>query len=405
MLLDQIFEPGTPFSVDGISADGLVVYGNVDPPGTSRTPFTWSESTGVVLLPKIPFPDSPDRVWTANGANADVTVVVGGFVQSPIQYAAMWSETHGPSYFFDPEVVDPLPYCGGVGLHGISDDGGTLLGTGVCGSGANRVSEVFVIAGGVLFPRPSLYPDDRFAGARDISADGNVVVGRSGSGTATMWVGGSGPIALPNAPGVPTGSNGVNAVSADGSVAVGHARFVPGSSGGSPARWVAGGLPERLGPVDDSGQTATAVSADGSVIAGVATRPNGDTRGFIWSESSGPRWLREVLEIDYGLDLPSNLAFLGEVVDISADGTVFVGEGSLFGAGGTYWIATIPGVPNQCPSDLDKDGTVNAEDLFELLGSWGDCPGGSDPCTADLTGDGVVNTDDLFDLLGGWGNC
>lgn len=51
--------------------------------------------------------------------------------------------------------------------------------------------------------------------------------------------------------------------------------------------------------------------------------------------------------------------------------------------------------------DLDGDGVVNSDDLFELLGAWGPCGGGS--CSADLNGDGVVNTDDLFELLGSWG--
>lgn len=54
-----------------------------------------------------------------------------------------------------------------------------------------------------------------------------------------------------------------------------------------------------------------------------------------------------------------------------------------------------------CPADLTSDSAVNADDLFVLLGAWGDC---SD-CAADLTGDDAVDADDLFTLLGAWGAC
>jgi T5SS/PEP-CTERM-associated repeat protein len=51
--------------------------------------------------------------------------------------------------------------------------------------------------------------------------------------------------------------------------------------------------------------------------------------------------------------------------------------------------------------DITLDGVVDSDDLFALLGSWGECPDG-EPCPADLTDDGMVDTDDLFVLLGAW---
>lgn len=54
-----------------------------------------------------------------------------------------------------------------------------------------------------------------------------------------------------------------------------------------------------------------------------------------------------------------------------------------------------------CPADLDDTGTVDAADLFDLLGAWGSCPG----CAEDLTGDETVDADDLFELLAAWGSC
>jgi hypothetical protein len=49
------------------------------------------------------------------------------------------------------------------------------------------------------------------------------------------------------------------------------------------------------------------------------------------------------------------------------------------------------------PADLNGDGLVNAADLADLLGQWGQ-KGGS----ADLDGDGSVGAPDLAILLGAW---
>ncbi len=53
--------------------------------------------------------------------------------------------------------------------------------------------------------------------------------------------------------------------------------------------------------------------------------------------------------------------------------------------------------------DLDGDGTVDKDDLFALLRSWGSCPGPPDPCPGDLNGDGAVSVPDLLTLLANWG--
>ncbi len=55
----------------------------------------------------------------------------------------------------------------------------------------------------------------------------------------------------------------------------------------------------------------------------------------------------------------------------------------------------------ECPGDFTGDVEVNIDDVFAMLGVWGDCPG----CPEDLNGDDVVNIDDVFALLGMWGPC
>ncbi len=59
-----------------------------------------------------------------------------------------------------------------------------------------------------------------------------------------------------------------------------------------------------------------------------------------------------------------------------------------------------------CPADLTGDNQVNIDDIFAVLGLWGDCPDPCPPfCTGDLTEDCTVNIDDIFAILGQWGPC
>ncbi|UCD73817.1 MAG: hypothetical protein JSV91_08450 [Phycisphaerales bacterium] len=61
----------------------------------------------------------------------------------------------------------------------------------------------------------------------------------------------------------------------------------------------------------------------------------------------------------------------------------------------------VVGVPASCPADVNGDGVVNIDDVFDILGAWGPC----DDCPEDVNGDGTVNIDDLFAILGAWGPC
>lgn len=57
---------------------------------------------------------------------------------------------------------------------------------------------------------------------------------------------------------------------------------------------------------------------------------------------------------------------------------------------------------DDCPGDINDDGTVDGLDLLILLGEWGECPG---DCSADLNGDGAVDGLDLLIFLSSWGEC
>ena len=125
--------------------------------------------------------------------------------------------------------------------------------------------------------------------------------------------------------------------SADGSVIVGRSGF---GYYGEAFRWENGemvGLGDLPGDLFES--RAYDVSADGSVIVG---RGNLALRfeAFIWDEDNGMRSLTDVLENDYGLDL-SGWRLIA-ATGISADGLTIVGEGYNPAGDAEGWIATIP---------------------------------------------------------------
>jgi len=55
---------------------------------------------------------------------------------------------------------------------------------------------------------------------------------------------------------------------------------------------------------------------------------------------------------------------------------------------------------DNCPSDLNGDGTIGGADLALLLAAWN-----SDDPTADIDGNGIVDAADLAQVLGYWGQC
>jgi hypothetical protein len=94
----------------------------------------------------------------------------------------------------------------------------------------------------------------------------------------------------------------------------------------------------------------------------------------------------------------------GDVDNNGKDDLVAVSENlkGLFGGRqmDSTLVVLLNGSVEPCPADANGDGFVNVDDLFLILGDWGetDSPG-------DVNDDGVVNVDDLFLVLGNWGPC
>jgi hypothetical protein len=99
-----------------------------------------------------------------------------------------------------------------------------------------------------------------------------------------------------------------------------------------------------------------------------------------------------------------------ELADQDALGLSLLGFGQD-DEGELYVLANATGTPfeetgvvlrieSACPADINGDGVVNIDDLFEVLNNWGASGVG-----ADVNFDRTVNIDDLFAVLNNWGTC
>jgi hypothetical protein len=59
----------------------------------------------------------------------------------------------------------------------------------------------------------------------------------------------------------------------------------------------------------------------------------------------------------------------------------------------------------QCIADLSGNGTVEVNDLLQLIAAWGDPGPHPDSVPEDLNGDMVVDVADLLIVIGAWGDC
>ena len=55
---------------------------------------------------------------------------------------------------------------------------------------------------------------------------------------------------------------------------------------------------------------------------------------------------------------------------------------------------------SECPADVNGDGVVDIDDLFDILAHWGEGSG-----NWDVNDDGTVDIDDVYAVLDNWGPC
>lgn len=191
---------------------------------------------------------------------------------------------------------------------------------------------------------------------KGFSADGTAVVGYGDSASASQEAFRgtiAGLVGLGDLPGGPNPPDSkANAISSDGSVVVGYGTVagLPIPSGGSTAltqeafRWTTGGGLVSLGRLPGSiyGSEALGVSADGSVVVGVAYNASQFPEPFRWTSAGGL--------VSLGFMAGGNQ---GQATGVSSDGSVVVGYGrnteTFTGAfrwtqtGGMVYLGDLPG--------------------------------------------------------------
>jgi probable HAF family extracellular repeat protein len=238
-----------------------------------------------------------------------------------------------------PQILGRLP-CGTNGSAiAISADGSVVVGyTNSCNAPAYNAFRWTQASGmtslGDLLGGP-------FASvARDVSADGKVVIGvgaTAGGNQAWRWTADTGMLPLPFLPGGLSDSD-ASGVSRDGTVIVGSSAVPQGREA---FRWTAETGAIGLGDLAGGSFSSVANSAsdDGRVIVGQGSGPNG-MRAMVWDVQRGMRELAAAMFVDFGLTLPSGW-ILTTASGISADGSTIVGSGTNPFGKTEGWIAYV----------------------------------------------------------------
>lgn len=378
------FLPDGPTLTDvrDISADGTTVVGfnGVHPNGQA---FRWTLGTGMEALGTQPGYEASQ----AYAVSADGSVIVGvSFGQT--HEAFRWSNAGGF------EGLGVLTWA-----FGVSPNGSIVTGIGGVWQEGMGWSELPV-------PPDPIYEDGRTIG-RSPSADGSVVAGTvnppGGGGfvEAVRWTTeGAQPLGFLSG----GSSSFVNGMTSDGTTIVGSS-YTDGFTLLEAYRWTERSGMISLGDLPGGEVLAAAndVSADGSVIVGLATDELGDV-AFLWDAMHGMRSLQDVLVDEYGLNLDGWR--LTRARGISDDGLTITGIGINSLGQQEGWIATIPEPPSR---DFDRDGDVDLEDFTIFTDCIAGpavppaetCPAGVD---ADLDGDDDVDLIDFGQFQSAFGS-
>jgi len=336
----------------GVTDDGALWVGSVYTE-TQLVPVAATDTRGTWAVPI-----SPD--WLSG----DITDVTGD-----------GAEAVGMPRTSDGNRAAVIPLHGGEPKL-LPIEGASSLALGVSGDGRFVVGQTYLI-GGPDGTEDHAFVHDRWLGRtrivpisgvhwatlEGISADGSTVFGRAGGDVAFRYFIASTDTLVPEFLDPPQGAGEiVNArdISADGGVVVGMCGTMGGDA--QAAVW-RGGVCELLGvPAGFAACTGIAVSGDGSTVFGDAYGHDGSTAAVMWDAEHGWRVLADVMRA-HGLDpAPLRLEHIGVV---SRDGRVVLGQDFSPGVG---WRVVLPA--ETCPADVDGDGSATVGDLLEFLGAF-----------------------------------
>jgi probable HAF family extracellular repeat protein len=326
------FPDGTTSWARGVSDDGSVVVGwSNGPPGDIEA-FHWTDDTGMQSLGLLP----GDNISVAgapdghSGVSGDGSVIVGRSIERPP------SEQRNQSW--EAFVYTELEGMRGLGhrnsyAYTASFDGSVVVGD-IETSEAFRWTEDegLAILGDWL--------------ARDVSADGAVIVGHSRKYLSpdepprrdvVRWTAETGVVEI----GVErTGGN--PSVSPDGSVIAGSAR-ISSQSAQEAFRWHESTGAIGLGWLyaDDDHSRASGLNEDGNIIVGWSQ--GDDHLGFVWTEQFGMEELQQVLADRHDLEAELQDWTISYPQDISPNGQFITGIGINPDGNQEAWLVRLDG--------------------------------------------------------------
>lgn len=315
---------GTASFANGVSADGSAVVGTSAGPNSTRRAFRWTAAGGVQDLGASTYSEG-------NAISADGSAVAGK--DSSDTRVFRWTYPGGLQWLTQ---STPWDYWSATGISG---DGAiiTLTDTFAELSEPRSLAYRWTSAGGLqpLDPLPGGFQ----SGTSAVSANGEAITGWSDSSNgirACRWTASG----IQDLGGFQ--SYGI-AISSDGSVIGGHGRRSYFDVDHA-FRWtVKDGLQYLPSSAIKYAQSLSAMSGDGSVIAGLAVDwsegwPN--DYPFIWSQNLGVVDLRTYLQ-SHGVDLTGWSFGPDAVTGLSHDGSVIVGNGTYNGQQ-RGWTAVVP---------------------------------------------------------------
>jgi probable HAF family extracellular repeat protein len=364
--------PGTSHAY-AVSYDGSTVVGRVN----ATNAFRWTAETGLVDLGE----------GTPHAVSANGSTVVGEHSVPEFggARAFRWTAATGKQSL-DYYHTWPGPENMATAISG---DGLTIGGR----DHTYAVTWTVNPATGAV-NRPTLVWEDKTRDLNAISHDGSTWVGfanspeRGRAGQAYQYRAGGPVRLLGHLGGAPNPGSEAFAVSADGSVVVGHANLSGASHDLQAFRWT-----EATGMVGlPGGMTrGRAVSGDGSIVVGSTgyDPPFTSDDALIWDAEHGTRDFQDVLTEVYGLGPQLTGWSLSSANGISGDGRTIVGQGQNPQGRLEGWVVNLPD-----PGDTNMDGVTDVADLGVLATNF-NTPSGANWRDGDMNGDGAVDVTDL----------
>lgn len=313
-----------------VSGDGRVVVGASLGPGVSRHAFRWTLTNGLQALGSV----AGSTMSSAVAVSYDGSVIVGQASAPGFSAVAFrWTAAAG---------LQQLPALVGSSLcaaTGVSGNGLVIVGTCLI---AGNAGFVWTEAASMVSLGQFGGGTSRSSNAMAISLNGSTIVG-SGHPVLTgalAWKGEGQFSLLGYLPQDVAAA--ATAVSRDGTAIAGYSSDSFGRT--RAFRWtqVTGMVPLASGQEGLGDLVATGMSGDGTVVVGWATSATEET-AWIWSDSTGWFRLEELLLMKYRFGL--NGWTLHRATGISDNGRTLVGQGRNPQGQLAGWVLTLPEDP------------------------------------------------------------